>query len=247
VKGSSGGSRSKFQGTFSGKNTTVPISKPAASTITSVGSTSTSRGIKSFKCGDLGHTSKECPNNEVIIVNDDGEYESTCEERIEEEAHGDEDLTGSEFEQGATLEVTQILSIQAKEAENGQRDNLFQTRVKVHDKVVKVIIDGGSCYNFTSREMGDKLGLKLQQHPYPYHVQLLNDLGDIKTGYGVKVPFKISEYDDTVECDMAPMSVCHLLLGRPSQYDRFSQHYGRTNQFTNDLKGNKFVSKPMTP
>ena len=48
-----------------------------------------------------------------------------------------------------------------KEAENGQRHNLFQTRAKVHDKVVKVIIDGGSCHNLTSREMGDKLGLKL--------------------------------------------------------------------------------------
>jgi len=31
VKGSSGGSRSNFQGTFSGKNTAVPSSKPATS------------------------------------------------------------------------------------------------------------------------------------------------------------------------------------------------------------------------
>jgi hypothetical protein len=49
-----------------------------------------------------------------------------------------------------------------KEAEIGQRHNLFQTRAKVQDKVVKVIIDGGSCHNLASREMVEKLGLKLQ-------------------------------------------------------------------------------------
>jgi hypothetical protein len=50
-----------------------------------------------------------------------------------------------------------------------------------------------------------------------------------------------------VECDVAPMSVCHLMLGRPWQYDQYSQHCGRTNQYTLDLKWRKFVLKPMTP
>jgi len=85
--------------------------------------------------------------------------------------------------------------------------------------VVKVIIVGRSYHNLASREMGDKIGLKLLRHPHPYHVQWLNDSGDIKIGYKVNVPFKISEYVDTVECNVAPMSVCHLLLGRPWQYD----------------------------
>jgi hypothetical protein len=48
-----------------------------------------------------------------------------------------------------------------KEAEVGQRHNLFQTRAKVQEKVVKVIIDGGSYHNLASHEMVDKLGLKL--------------------------------------------------------------------------------------
>jgi len=117
----------------------------------------------------------------------------------------------------------------------------------VHDKVVKVIIDGGSCHNLASCETCDKLGLKLLRHPHPFHVQWLNDSGDIKIGYKVNVPFKIGEYVDTVECDVTPMLVCHLLLGRPCQYDRYSQHCGRTNQFNINLKGKKFVLKPMTP
>jgi hypothetical protein len=32
----------------------------------------------------------------------------------------------------------------------------------VQEKVVKVTIDGGSCHNLASREMVEKLGLKLQ-------------------------------------------------------------------------------------
>jgi hypothetical protein len=109
-----------------------------------------------------------------------------------------------------------------------------------------VIIDGGRCHNLASREMVDKLGLKLLRHPHPYHVQWLSDAGDIKIGYKVKVPFKVGEYIDTVECVVAPMTVCHLLLGRPWQYDRSSLHCGRTIQYTIKWKGKSLILKPMT-
>jgi len=64
------------------------------------------------------------------------------------------------------------------EAESGQWHNLFQTRAKVEDKVFKVITDGG--HNISSKEMVDKLGLKLPKHYHPYHVQWLNNSGSIK-------------------------------------------------------------------
>jgi hypothetical protein len=150
TKGSTGGLRSNIQGNSSGKNGVTPNMsyKPAASTSTSVGSTAKSSGIQCFKCGGHCHVIKECPNNRVILVNDDGEYTSTSEEEAEagnvEDTHKIEEHTGCEFEHGTTLVVTQILSVQMKEAEIGQRHNLFQTRAKVQDKVVKVIIDGGA-------------------------------------------------------------------------------------------------------
>jgi hypothetical protein len=75
--------------------------------------------------------------------------------------------------------------------------------------------------------MVEKLGLKLLRHPHPYHMQWLNDSEDIKIG----------EYIDSVECDVVPMTVCHLLLGRPWQYDRSSLHCGRSNQYTIKWKG----------
>ena len=124
---------------------------------------------------------------------------------------------------------------------------MFQTRARVHDKVCKVIIDGGSCHNLASTEMCEKLGLKLLQHPHPYHVQWLSECGELKITHMVKVQFKIGDYIDTVECDVMPMKVCHLLLGRPWQYDLSAQHCGRTNQYTIKWKGKDLVLRPMTP
>jgi len=89
-------------------------------------STAKTSGIQCFKCGGRGHVTRECPNNRTIIVNDQGEYESASEEEQEamdggqlEDATENEGHTSCEFEGGAALVVTQILSVQMKEAENG--------------------------------------------------------------------------------------------------------------------------------
>jgi ferredoxin len=241
INNSSGGSFSNARSTSESKRFIAPSerNKPANSSSTSMGATTKSSRIQGFKCGGCGHVIRECPNNRTIIVNHKGDYESTSEEEQEVNDEGkfqdtfeEEDHTYYEFETSVALVVTQILSVQVKQGKNGQRHNLFQIRAKVEGKVCKVIIDGGSYHNLASKEMVEKLGLKLLQHPHPYHVQWLNDLGDIKIGYKVKVPFKIGEYIDSVECDVVPMIVCHLLLGRPWQYDRSSLHCGRSNQYT---------------
>jgi hypothetical protein len=112
AKSSFGGSRSNVQGVFSGKNITAPSmnSKPATSTSTSVSSTAKTREIQCFKCGGRGHIVKECPNNRVIIVNDNGEYELASEEEVVEEnadeTHEEEEQAECEFEQGTALLVT---------------------------------------------------------------------------------------------------------------------------------------------
>jgi hypothetical protein len=149
-RGSTGGLWFDIEGNFSGKNDAAPSIgfKPAASTSTSVGSIAKSSDIQCFKCGGRGQVIKERPNNCVILVNDDGEYTSASEEKAEagnvDDTDKVEEHTRCEFEHGTALVVTQILSVQMKEAKIGQRHNIFQTRAKVQDKVVKVIIDGGS-------------------------------------------------------------------------------------------------------
>src|SRR4051812_43891229 len=43
------------------------------------------------------------------------------------------------------------------------------------------------------------------------------------------------------------MTVCHLLLGRPWQFDRGVIHNGRTNHYSFKMKGKEFVLRPMSP
>ncbi|KAK1648746.1 hypothetical protein QYE76_066551 [Lolium multiflorum] len=99
-------------------------------------------------------------------------------------------------------------------------------------KSIKVIIDGGSCHNLASTELCEKLNLTLRKHPHPYHVQWLSDKGNVKIQHTVTVNFKIGPYEDTVECDVVPMTVCHMLLGRPWQFDKKAIHDGYSNAYT---------------
>ena len=63
----------------------------------------------------------------------------------------------------------------------------------------------------------------------------------------VQVSFKIGAYEDTVDCDVVPMTVCHLLLGRPWQFDKGAMHDGRTNYYSFKSNNKNFVLRPMTP
>lgn len=47
------------------------------------------------------------------------------------------------------------------------------------------------------------------------------------------VSFSIGQkYFDNVWCDVVSMDACHILLGRPWQYDRGTTHDGRKNTYT---------------
>ena len=84
-------------------------------------------------------------------------------------------------------------------------------------------------------------------HPHPYKVQWLSDSGTIQVEHRVRISFKIRAYEDTLECNVVPMTVCHLLLGRPWQYDRGVIHNGRTNHYSFKMKGKDYVLRPMSP
>ncbi|XP_074314303.1 uncharacterized protein LOC141649516 [Silene latifolia] len=46
-------------------------------------------------------------------------------------------------------------------------------------------------------------------------------------------------YKDEVLCDVIPMDACHLLLGRPWQFDKDVTHHGRSNEYTLFSHGKK--------
>ncbi|XP_021306280.1 uncharacterized protein LOC110431500 [Sorghum bicolor] len=145
------------------------------------------------------------------------------------------------------LVVRRVLSTQFVAAEQGQRHNLFQSRCKVKGQVCRFIIDGGSCNNIVSVLLVEKLGLPTRRHPHPYHMQWLNNSGTVKVSSMVRLSFSIGDYHGEVDCDIVPMQACHLLLGRPWQFDVDSVHFGRSNKYTFIHNDKKVVLVPLSP
>ncbi|KAK1648002.1 hypothetical protein QYE76_065807 [Lolium multiflorum] len=146
----------------------------------------------------------------------------------------------------SSLVVSRVLTTQSQAIED-QRCNIFQTRASIGGKSMKVIIDGGSFHNFARTELCEKLNLTLHKHPTPYHVQWLSDKCKVKIQHTVTFNFKIGPYEDTIECDVVPMTVCHMLLGRPWQQDKKATHDGRSNTYTFKVNDKKFELRPITP
>jgi hypothetical protein len=59
------------------------------------------------------------------------------------------------------------------------------------------------------------------------------------------VEFKITRYRDEILCDVIPMDVCHILLGRPWQFERNVIHDGRKNTCTLEKNGRTHMLLPI--
>ena len=73
----------------------------------------------------------------------------------------------------------------------------------------------------------------------------MNQSGMLKITHRARVKFSMGIYVDSVDCNVVPMNVCHLLLGRPWQYDLDATHGGRSNTYSFIHKGVHHILKPM--
>ena len=108
-----------------------------------------------------------------------------------------------------------------------------------------MVIDSGSTDNLVSTEMVDKLKLERTVHPTPYKVSWLQKGHQIFVTEQCKVDFQIGTYKDVILCDIMPMDVCYILLGRPWQFDQKAIHDGRRNTYTLEKDGNKHTLLPL--
>ena len=119
-------------------------------------------------------------------------------------------------EKGESLVVNKVLLKQTKEvAEPTQRKTLFRSVCKVQGKFCQLVIDSGSTDNLISTEVIKKLKLKTREHPTPYKVSWLQKGHQLIVKEQCEIELKMGSYKDKIMCDVMPMDVCHILLGRP--------------------------------
>ncbi|XP_047949094.1 uncharacterized protein LOC125194922 [Salvia hispanica] len=211
--------------------------------------------VKCFKCKGYGHYARECPNQRVMVIGQDGSVHSEDEEdRVEEgkEASVEPRMSysgGEEEDEGSkTLVMLRILNVQPDlEEHKEQRCNIFHMNYKVRTKTCLVIIDGCSCANVVREQVVAKLGLKVDKHPNPYKLQWLGESGELKVKAQCLVLLKNGVFEDEVMCDIIPMTACHMLLGRPWEFDRRVYKNGFTNEYFYMVNGLKVRLKPLLP
>lgn len=76
---------------------------------------------------------------------------------------------------GELLVVRRALSVQVKQDENIQCENIFHINCHVNNKVYNMMLDRGSCINVVSSSLVKKLYLTILKHHMP-KLQWLNEL-----------------------------------------------------------------------
>lgn len=193
--------------------------------------------VRCFKYQGFGHYQNACPKKWVVTLREAMEYRDELIEEEEEKAG--EEAVYDEYEEEEnyvapdvdTTLVLKTLQTHVSPTELDQRDQIFHTKCQVKDKWCSLIIDGGSCANVASSEMVKKLGLVTTVHPKPYALHWLDDGSKVEVSKQVRVSLTLGSFVDQVLCDVIPMDACHILLGRPWQFDRDVLHKGRSNEY----------------
>ncbi|XP_020259159.1 uncharacterized protein LOC109835598 [Asparagus officinalis] len=198
--------------------------------------------IKCYRCGQPGHRSNQCPKRGTVNMVDHEDEDADRDDDEDYDGGLDADDDGEQLSC-----VVRRLLLAPKAEEPPQRHNIFRTRCTVQQKICDVIIDSGSSENIVSRRMVEKLGLKTEKHPAPYKIGWIRKGNDVQVDEVCRVSFSIGRtYVDEALCDVVEMDACHMLLGRPWQFDVDATHRGKDNVYIFKKDGRRIVLKSLT-
>ncbi|PKU73240.1 RNA-directed DNA polymerase [Dendrobium catenatum] len=202
------------------------------------------QGLKCFRCFQPGHKSNECPNRQQLQILDGEADEDGV--LVDDEQNTDiEDVVGDEGE--PVVCILEKLLLAPRKSGQSQRHSIFKTKCTLMGKVCDLLIDSGCTENVISRAVVQALKLKTTKHPQPYKISWVKKGMEIMVTETCRVQFSIGKhYTCEVLCDVVEMDVCHLILGRPWQFDVGAVYDGRANTYAVEWKGKRLRFLPQS-
>lgn len=192
-----------------------------------------------------GHIQTACPTHgrRGLLAN---EKELTGDPIYDDEDDQEEDADEEQVRgDTGTLLMLRRNCFAPKSSEALQRTALFSSTCTVKGKICRFVIDSGCSANVVSEEAVRKLSLTTEAHPHPYRLLWMQTGAEVHVSQCTLLSFSIgSFYKDSMYCDIAPMDVSHIILGRPWQYDREVLHNGKLNTHSFMFQGRKITLLP---
>ena len=100
--------------------------------------------------------------------------------------------------------------------------------------------------NVVSKDVVKLLNLKVEPHLNPFRLAWVND-HTLSVSQRCLVSIQMRDYKDEIYCNVLPMDVAHVLLGRPWLYDLNVTNFGKDNIYSFEYKGKNIILRPAKP
>jgi hypothetical protein len=111
------------------------------------------------------------------------------------------------------ITTTKVHPEEPEELEEGEC--LFHSQMLEKGTSLHFIVDSGSQKNLISTDVVRRLKLTTTPHPQPYTIRWLNQGHDIPVNQQCRLHHDIKPFKDKVLCDVSPLEVCDVFIGKP--------------------------------
>ena len=159
---------------------------------------------------------------------------------------GDEDDLYEDCDDDACVGVVRCVLSTTVDNDHWKRISIFHTGIQNGDKKCKLVIYEDSSMNVVSKDVVKLLNLKLEPHSNPFRVAWVSD-HTLPITQRCLVSIQMGDYKDKIYCEVLPMDVAHVLLGRLWLYDLNVTNFGKDNIYSFKYKCKNIILRSTKP
>ena len=199
------------------------------------------------KCHHKGHMASRCPQRALALDVEQSNLEDEEDQTVDPlDYSSDEDNLHEDCDDDACVGVVRCVLSTTVDNDNWKRTTIFHTVIHSGNKKCKLVIDGGSSMNVVSKDAVKLLNLKVEPHPNPFRVAWMND-HTLLVVQRCLISIQIGDYKDEIYCNVLPMDVSHVILGRRWLHDLNATNFGKDNIYSFKYKGKNIILRLVKP